>query len=385
MSRQAWFLISLAYGTLFLYGLIDNSRGPVFPELLKDFSVGDGVGSLFFSVASASALVANLTGPWWLKRWGETKALRAFALLQTAALALLAASRDYAVLLVGSTLFGLGMGGLGLLVNVLTAIASPAEHRRRLMSGLHCMYGISSLLAPFMVTALYEAGSGWRAVFALLALGPLFVVVASFGAKDPSPAPVATTAALADEGEGALPLRRLTWYCAVISIYVIVEILIGTRLVLHARRDLGYGVEDANRLLSAFFLAMFAGRFFFAVVRVPFSHVALQFAAILSTSASIIAGLLAHPGFLALSGLTMSFYYPVTMARLSDELGTRTGTAMSWVLTVQSVGLLAMHAGIGALTDAVGLGRALWVGPVCLALVTVLLAFGARGNSVSKS
>ncbi|MEK7357592.1 MAG: hypothetical protein AAB250_14160, partial [Bdellovibrionota bacterium] len=71
---------------------------------------------------------------------------------------------------------------------------------------------------------------------------------------------------------------------------------------------------------------------------------------------------------------------PVSMSRLSDELGVHTGAAMSWVLTVQSVALLAMHALVGTLSDAVGLKVALWTGPVCLALVTVLLVSGSRGG-----
>lgn len=381
MSRQAWFLISIAYATLFLYGLIDNSRGPVFPDILKEFSLDDTKGSLFFTSASAAALVANITAPWWLKSWGEMGSVRVFCVLQAAALATLGFAPTYSVVLVGAALFGVGLGGLGLLVNVLTAAASPSQHRRQLMSGLHCMYGIASLIAPLMVTGFFEAGSGWRAVFTVLALGPLFIFISSFGSR----APVVAEQAQSSSDAGPFPRKRVLWYCSVISIYVIVEILISTRLVLYARRDLQYSVEDANRLLSAFYLAMFAGRLFFAVVRVPHSHATLQFIAMFTTFAAIAAGLLVHPGFLALSGLTMSFYYPVTMTKLSEELGSRTGAAMSWVLTVQAIGLLAMHVGIGALSDAVGLKSALWTGPACLALVTLLLVFGSRGEGAKSA
>jgi MFS transporter, FHS family, glucose/mannose:H+ symporter len=43
LSRQRWFIIALAYSTLFLYGLIDNTRGPIFPDLLRDFSLSDAI------------------------------------------------------------------------------------------------------------------------------------------------------------------------------------------------------------------------------------------------------------------------------------------------------------------------------------------------------
>ncbi len=377
MSRQRWFVIGLAYATLFLYGLIDNSRGPIFPDVLEDFILGDGVGSIFFSSASAAALISNITATWWLKRLGDLWSVRIFSALQAVSLAIMAYSPNYSMLLTGASLFGLSLGGLGLLVNVLTAAAAPAPLRRQLLSGLHCMYGVSSLLSPIMVTLFYEAGSGWRTVFGALAAGPLLIFGASFISHLDVEAPAIPSA---QPPPVPMPKSRVLWYSFAIAIYVVVEILVSTRLVLYARRDLGSSVEDANRLLSFFYLAMFAGRFFFAVVRVPFSHESLQYTAILSSFVTISLGLLVHPGFLALSGLTMSFYYPVSMSRLSDELGVHTGAAMSWVLTVQSVALLAMHALVGTLSDAVGLKVALWTGPVCLALVTVLLVSGSRGG-----
>ena len=46
--------------SLFALGLVDNARGPVFPDILKEFSLTDTVGSLFFLVASFASLVHNL-------------------------------------------------------------------------------------------------------------------------------------------------------------------------------------------------------------------------------------------------------------------------------------------------------------------------------------
>ena len=132
MSRQRWFVIGLAYATLFLYGLIDNSRGPIFPDVLEDFILGDGVGSIFFSSASAAALISNITATWWLKRLGDLWSVRIFSALQAVSLAIMAYSPNYSMLLTGASLFGLSLGGLGLLVNVLTAAAAPAPRERGL-------------------------------------------------------------------------------------------------------------------------------------------------------------------------------------------------------------------------------------------------------------
>jgi fucose permease len=377
LSKQRRYLIALAYATLFLYGLVDNSRGPVFPDILRDFSLDDSRGSVFFWSASGSALIANLSATWWLAKLGELGSLRLFSIVQGAGLAILAFARSYELLIFGAVILGIGFGGIGLLVNLLTAHAAPSHLRRQLMSGLHCMYGVSSLAIPIAVTAVYEAGSGWRAVFALLLLGPIAVFMTSFGGKMDVP----EAKEHETEAKSEFPWGRTVWYSAVIPIYVIVEIMVSTRLVLHARRDLGSTIEDANRLLSLFYVGMFTGRLVVALVKVPLSHAKLQMISIVATGAAVSAGLLVHPGYLALSGLTMSYFYPVSMARLNDELGAHTTRAMSWVLTLQAVGLLAMHAGVGALSDAIGLSRALWTGPVCLALVTVLLVFGRPRES----
>jgi MFS family permease len=66
-------------------------------------------------------------------------------------------------------------------------------------------------------------------------------------------------------------------------------------------------------------------------------------------------------------------FYPVAMSKLDDEAGGRASFVLTWALASQSVGLASMHAVLGRLSDAFGLGKALWIGPICLAFVCIML------------
>ena len=372
LRQTSWYVIALSFATLFAYGLVDNSRGPIFPELLKEFSLSDAEGALFFSVASLTALLSNASGAWWLIKWGTRTSLRAYCLLWSLGLFMIAEAKGFELILIGAGVFGFSLGGIGLLVNVMTSHSAPIQIRRQLMSGLHCMYGLSSLLAPLLVTAFYSAGLLWRQVFQVLAALPILILIATWSRRLPRDTQHSDHKTV----NGPRPWRQALWFAGALCPYVLAEIMVSTRLVLWARRDLGYSAADANDLLSVFFLMLFTGRLFFAIVKVPLSHSRLQWVAIGLTFALFVLGLTGLPLALAATGLTMSCYYPVGMTRLGDEMGASAGFGMALVLTVQSLTLFVMHAALGQLSDHVGLTKALWAGPSCLALAMVFLLFG---------
>ena len=53
-----WPLILISFASLFVFGISDNIRGPLFPEILKEFNISDSMGSLMFALSSLSENVS---------------------------------------------------------------------------------------------------------------------------------------------------------------------------------------------------------------------------------------------------------------------------------------------------------------------------------------
>jgi fucose permease len=370
-----WFLLIVVYASLFAYGLIDNSRGPLFPEILKTYALNDSIGSSFFFVASLAALATNLISRWWLNAFSQLRSFIAFTWIQAVSLIVMGFAPNFAVLVFGSAIFGVSAGGTGVLVNLLVGSAVPAHLRRRAFAGLHCMYGISSLAAPLAVTLWLRGQMPWMWFFLALALGPIAVALASRKDRAQDRASVGRShesgAARELSGDRVGQSNRTSWrrsllLATTLALYVVAEVGLSSRLALHARRDLSFDVAQANRLVAGFFFGLFVGRLVFAAVTIHISHFRVLVVSSVFSLAFFALGLVVHPLFLAFVGLAMAPFYPVFVALIADDEPASAGAILAWCLAMQGVGLASMHAILGALADQFGLEKALWLGPMAL-------------------
>ncbi len=171
--KTIWPLILISYASLFVFGISDNIRGPLFPEILKEFNISDSMGSLMFALGSLSGFVASYFTRTLLRRYDRRSILQWACIGLMLTLLGLALSPNFYVFLVFSILFGLNSGIIGLVPNVLVPLGSSPEKRQQLLSGLHAMYGIASLIAPLLVAGISFASGSWRYTFAITALAPL--------------------------------------------------------------------------------------------------------------------------------------------------------------------------------------------------------------------
>lgn len=373
------FYLWLAFAVLFTLGLADNTRGPVFPDLLRDFALDNTQGSFFFFLASTASLVNNLGSAWWLPRLGPYRGVQVYLGLMLVGLLFIGLGPTFPLVLVGAALFGLSLGGLGILVNIVVGRSAAPERRRQAFSALHCTYGAASLFAPLLVSWVARLGASWNWAFPLLALMPLSLLLLSLrrdgreltAATGEPPAVVPAYEALSG-GRGIW--RRTFWVAMLTAGYVASELLISTRFVLLARREFAADLSTANRGLAWFFALLFLGRLYFAIAR---PAMRLQMVLVVSAALSLICfvlGLFFGPLWIVLAGAAMAPFFPSVIALIHDEFGEARDFALSWTLTSVSLGLMAMHPLVGALTDRFGLLNAMWVGPACLAVSLSFLA-----------
>jgi FHS family glucose/mannose:H+ symporter-like MFS transporter len=365
-------LVILSYVGCLIYGFIGTARGTIYPDLLTTFHITNTEGSLFYSLASATGLIANLTTYRWYPRFGPIQGTTIFLLLTALGTWMVSVGPTFEITLVGAAVLGFAMAGSGLLTNVVGAQSTEdVKLRRQVLAGLHACYGAASMLAPLIVTGLTKAGCDWRLSFAILGLTPLAAAIYSARTKDHSPKTVWKDAFVEHK-----PWRRTMWYASVCTFYVAVETLLQTRLVQYGRDALGFDAALANTLLSAFFFTFFLGRLAFTLIPLKHSNMAILMTSSIASLVFFFVGLYVNPWGFALAGAGCSVFYPCIMSLLAEELGPATAFAMSWCQTLQSVGVMLMHVGVGYLTDKFGLPSAMVVGSFCFGIVIVLLMIG---------
>lgn len=373
-----WALVLLAYITLFSLSLIDNSRGPAYPEILEDFQINAARGAWLFAWASFAALVANLSARWWLPRIGIVKAT--FLALMTMGMGsfLFGISLDYSIemLDLSSFVMGFGMGVANISMNLLVAKGTPETHRRQFFSGLHSIYGIGSLTAPLILSSFMTFGFTWNQYFQWLTLLPTLTLLFLFLKKKDFQKNNFADALpkLSLSAPVKLPIRLA--YGLLFGCYVSSEIVVSSRLVLYLTHGHEFSGEQARLALSVFFLGLLGGRLLFTVLPIKGSSQKWLITSCLSTIFVYTLARWVSPYFIVLTGLTMSYFYPVAMDWLSKKFPKGLEWMTASVLTFISVLLVFMHLGFGYITDLLSIEVAMASVPIfqiiCLVLILKL-------------
>ena len=370
LQRTRWALI-FACLSMFVLGLSDNIRGPLFPELLKYFNLTNSQGSLSFAFASTAAFFGNAAAAFILKRIQLDRLLAISILLMGAGLFAMGSADTFAIYLIGAVVYGFSIGATGVAQNLLIAENSAPEHQTRALSTLHGLYGLSSLVAPFLASraptwfathfSSVAVLSGWQSSFLLtsvLAVLIFFLILRTH--SEPRFAP-SIPHDEAIHGKRS-PLSVLLWFAGFFASYVGAEILVSTRLALYMRTYFNMSLESSSDYVTGFFIFLFIGRSFFIFKSFK---LALKIQLNLSLGLSLLSlllGLWLHPFFLALIGLTMAPFYPLAIVYISEITGFQKRRFLTFVMGLQSFCVIFMHAGVGYLTDKYGLFYAFYVG-----------------------
>lgn len=408
--------------SLLTLGLIDNARGPVFPDILREFSLSDTSGSFFFLISSFASVAHNYFLRQFLAQTQPQRLIGIYTLIMAGGGLLISIASSYPIMLFACMLLGVGFGGLGVGQNAAVQSA-PQKYRQRSMGLLHGMYGISSFAAPLLIASF--GGLGWRFALAAVCLPAvvvgLTVVFESLWVKWKVRAGSRLTPELQMpfDGIGPSEVREVSSHGAsseairgtsgeatslsskqfenasriaaiVIGLLVVAEISVSSRLTLLARREWGVSIESANSWLAAYFAAMTMARFSLGLLPLPIPPKSvLKWSAVATIPLLLIAfvpvGLSAELRLMALVafGFPIALGYPSAMTRIA-EIFVGKGNAQivtSRCVLYQAGAAMLMHFALGWGGDTIGLGNALGVVSV-LAAVGVVIYLGKLEKTV---
>lgn len=363
-----WPLILISYASLFVFGISDNIRGPLFPEILKEFNISDAMGSLMFAVSSLSSFVSSFFARNLLRKFDRKSILQWACLGLTITMLGLSLAPNFYIFLTCSIFFGLFSGILGLIPNVLVPLGATAEKKQQFLSGLHAMYGVASLLAPMVVALVSYISGNWRYAFAVTAIAPFTLFIYSLHeSHTPHHAkPVADK--IKQNLNKSKNFKPQVFLALMVSFCVAAEIMISSRLALLMRREWQYDLEMSSLYVTGFFICMLLGRLLFTGFKFNKTVLFQLSGCLVITAIMVSLGLFIHPLFLVASGFTVGPFYPLAISFISSEFPDDLDTAVSYMIATDSMMLALMHVLVGKLTDTFGIHHAIFSAVIFLGL-----------------
>ncbi len=377
-SKRVFQAIFLSYSTLLLLGLSDNIRGPLFPEILKAFSLTDSEGSLFFVLTSLSGFFGGLSSHRFEKRWGTLVTLRMAVLLMAISQLLLSVAPNYGILLLASILFGGSLGVMGVFQNLLLVQTVPkGPFKNKVLAGLHSTYAGASLLGPLIVNAVTYLDLPvplWRACFVVTSLFGAGILALTF--RGPRLQVEVPEPPILNGNEKLLDSMAKIYFAVMLASYVLAEIMVSSRMALYTRREFGASLTDSSWYTAGFFGSLLLSRVLFTVWSPPLKLKTQLVLCLLMTVVSLIFGIAIHPMGLALAGFFMGPFYPMMMVAIGHLFSHSVSQALSWAVGLSSLFVVLMHFSVGYITEAFSLQTAFYFGPgFCVLSLTMLVLY----------
>lgn len=380
-SQALWAL----YALLGLFAFVQNSIGPAVPLLRAEFHLDYRAAALHMSAFALGQMLSGLAAPAAIRRLGLRRVLWGGMLGMLIGVSGLVLAPAPALSLASILLMSLsGTAAFSCMQASISRLGG--DFRGQAIMEANMVASVTSALAPFVLVAGVGLGLGWRALWPAFAIG--LAATALLGYR-----PIA--AEIPDQGvdEGAGGGRKLPLaffrLCLLIFLAVGVEWSVGFWATEYLRGLPGHSVSLAAAGAGVFQLAAVLGRLVSSRLMGRLRERRMLAAAMALTALGfplywLRADALSAFAGLALCGLGISTFYPLSLSLAIEASGGRTSAASSWAAATAGAAIFSMPLLLGVIADRAGLSAALWAVPIGLCLMGLLLLQGkaraARGS-----
>ncbi len=366
------------YALLGLYAFLQNAIGPAVPFLRAEFHVDYTFAALHMSAYAVGMMVAGVTAPWVIRRFGSHMALWGGQFGTLLGLTALVLAPTPWVSLIG-ILFAAVTGTISLAAIQAAVSGQAGAHRGQALVEANMAASLTSAAAPFVLLLGTVIGTGWRTLWPafVLALGATVI----FGWK-PVASSVPNRPAEEHAVSGRLPRSYLRAWL-MIFFGVCVEWAVGFWAAEYLKGLPGGSAGLAAAGAGTFQLACLAGRLISSRLTGRWGERRLLFIAIGLTAAGFpLYWSLASPwvsfGGLVLCGLGVCNFYPLGLSLALSSAGPQAAKGSSLATLASGSAILAAPLILGALADALNLRVALFAIPLCLVILVLLLFVRSR-------
>jgi MFS transporter, FHS family, glucose/mannose:H+ symporter len=382
-SRQLRWITYGAFFSFFLFGFLDNFRGPTLPALLNELNLSYSLGGTLLMGSALGFLAACLlTGPL-TDLTGKKMAIFLACGCFFVGISVYSLATIFILLALAFIVVGVGFGALEIGSNLMIVELYP-QKKGRYLNLLAFFHGAGSMLAPLYAGHLLNIGVSWRQVYqsGMVLILPLFLIFALV--KYPrARSTSSTTLNLKELGKSAFTGEMVLYY-VVLALYVGAELGTGAWLVEFLQQVKGQSVMRSSLFLSLFFAAITVGRFVgsFWVEQIGYLKIMLYVSC--AAMGCVAVGTFAPPVLvwcLPLAGGFFSIMFPTVTAAVSDLHRENIGTIFGLLFMFAGLGGMFGPWFIGVVSDWLGIqwGFGL-VTLYCLAMIVALLRLLARSR-----
>jgi fucose permease len=371
-ASHLWLLTAGGFFAFFIFGFIDNLKGPTLPALLRDlnFSYSQG-GTILFGAYLGFMVATLLTG-----MLADTAGIRIVLLLAglslTVGLTLFSLMSSFWLLALAMFVVGLGLGAIEVGGNSLI-VDLHQFNRGRYLNLLAVFHGVGSFVVPLYAAQLLSASFTWRqiyqsAIFLAVGLVVFFLVV-----RYPRTHPTGGSLNLRTLFEAGLTWR-MGWYYLLVAVYVAAEIGFAAWVVEFLQQVKGFEIGAASLYLSLFFAAIMIGRLAGSLIVERVGYLVIMVAMTIAAIVSLGIGIFGPPSvafFLPLTGLFFSIMFPTATAAVSALQVGNMGAILGVFFTFGGLGGALGPWAIGVAADIVGVELAFALN-IVFSLVTLV-------------
>ena len=345
------------FAAFFLFGFVENIKGPTLPFLLSDLNFSYSMGAWIMLGGSFGFLSATLSAGPLSDRVGKKAVI--LVAIGCLFLGIIGYSLYSAVFsLMGlMMLIGFGFGTLEVSGHLIMIDVHP-KNKGRYLNLLAFFYGLGAMVAPLYAGKLLDAAFSWRRIYQLSAI-PVCLLFFHFLMVKFPPKTTAQPHGMDCKiiGQSAVALKMLLFYFC-ITIYVAAEIGTGTWLVEFLQKTKSQSVMMSSWFLALFFFTLTLGRLIGSFVVEWMGYYKILLYAPMGATVCVAIGTFTSPTFtffLPLSGFFFSTIFPTIAAAVSDLNKTNTGTIFGILFGFAGLGGMLGPWAIGLFSDWFGI------------------------------
>lgn len=364
------------YALLGLFAFVQNMIGPAVPFLRAEFRLDYGTAAMHMSAFALGQMASGLLAPTVIRRLGVHRVLWGGMLGILIGISGLVLAGSPIVSL-ASILFMSLTGTMALSCLQASISRLGGTYRSQAIMEANMAASVTSAAAPFVLVAGVALGLGWRALWPAFAAG--LAATFLFGFK-----PIARDLPYGAAEKAEVKGKGLPWafwkLCILIFFAVGVEWSVGFWATEYLKGLPGHSVSLAAAGAGVFQIAAVSGRFFSSRMMGKIKEKRILLAAMALTAVGFpLYWLRAEPitAFLglALCGLGVSTFYPLTLSLGIEASAGETAAASSFAAVSSGAAIFSMPLLLGLVADRAGLPSALFAIPIGLCFMVAVLAW----------
>ncbi len=354
-----WLLTVGGFFAFFVFGFVDNLKGPTLPALLRDLNFNYSQGGTILFGAYIGFMVATLLTGVLADATGMKTVLLLAGISLTVGLTAFSLVNSFWLLVAALFIVGLGLGaievgGNGLIVDLHTG------NRGRFLNLLAVFHGVGSFVVPLYAAQLLSASFSWRQVYQFAIILAIGLAIFFLLVRYPRPPRSGNTLDLRTLVSAGFT-RQMTWYYLLVTVYVAAEIGIAAWIVEYLQQAKGFDITGSSFYLSLFFAMIMVGRLAGSVIVERIGYLRIMLIASVASIVCLTIGILGSTVlafFIPLTGLFFSIMFPTTTAAVSSLQLANRGAILGVLFTFGGLGGALGPWLIGTAADRVGIEAA---------------------------